>query len=148
MESLESLKNQKRNLENELASITLKKSASTPWNIGVQDQYKSESYNFEEYTDYKKAYELKDKIANLDYQINTYEREVQERLNDAQKSRYNYESIEGENNNNPAIAARYNAQNRLFGITKLQQTIAKVSGQKRKFDKLWYKAISLNKKEQ
>jgi hypothetical protein len=42
--------------------------------------------------------------------------------------------------NNPAIQARYDAQQRLFGMSKFKQTIAKVTGQQRKFKKLWNRA--------
>ncbi len=48
-----------------------------------------------------------------------------------------------------ALAARYNAQNRFFGMNKFQQAIAKLTGQYRKFSKLWDKSVSpdLSKEE-
>lgn len=49
---------------------------------------------------------------------------------------------------NKAIAARYDAQHRFFGMNKLQKSLATITGQKRKFKKLWYKAMSENKTTQ
>ncbi len=48
-----------------------------------------------------------------------------------------------------AFAARYNAQNRFYGMNKFQQAIAKLTGQYRKFSKLWDKSVSpdLSKEE-
>lgn len=153
MESLESLKARKRDLEEELESITIKKHGSTPWSPGVQDQFDSYSYTHNEYTDVSRAYTLIDEIKDLDRQIKTYAQRVQaeefrkETYLESQTPKYEY-TRKGEvfSSENPAIAARYNAQNRLFGMNKLEQTIAKVTGQKRKFKKLWIKAATDNEK--
>lgn len=155
MESLESLKSRKRDLEAELSKITIKKRGSTPWGPGVQDQYKSDSFGYEEYTDTSKAYRLKDEIKELNHQIETYAlrarraREAQEELEESRRNKYSYTSDSKEQKtDNPAIAARYNAQQRFFAMSKLKQTMLIVTGQKKKFEKLWLKAVTTNKKTQ
>lgn len=155
MESLYSLKAQLRDAEEELEKITIRKHGSVPWALGVMDQYKSESYSYKEYTDVSKAYRLKDKIADLENRINTYarraqeEREREQAIIDSQRPKYDY-TVAGktQTSTNPAIAARYNAQQRFFGMNKLKQTMMRLSGQKRKFSKLWWKANMPDKKTQ
>lgn len=151
MESLEYLKEKRNSLAKELESITVKRHASTAWRPGVQDQYKSESYSYEEYLDPKRAYELKQSIAYLDNQIRTYAERYQEeqRRKEASIPKYNY-TVSGkqEATKNPAIAARYDAQNRLFGKSKLEQALLTLTGQKRKFKKLWIKAVSSDTRTQ
>ena len=155
MESYESLQERKNQLENESKAITIKKHGSTPWRPGVQDQYKSESYSYDEYTDVSKAYKLKEQIAYVDHLMKTYGQRVKEQqameaaLRESEIPKYSYE-IAGkqEETKNPAIAARYDAQHRLHGMSKLKQTIAKVTGQQRKFKKLWLQAATDNKKTQ
>ena len=151
MESLESLRTQLRIAKEELEKITVKKYGTTPWAQGVQDQYKSDSYSYDVYTDVPKANRLKYQIAELEDKINTYaqraqrERESLEVIRESQIPEYQYTS-DGKTHTttNPAIAARYNAQQRLFGMSKLQRTVASISGQKRKFESLWSKAASQN----
>lgn len=151
MESLKSLENRKRQLEYELESITLKKHGSTSWSPGVLDQHKSDSYSMDEYTDVSKAYRLKDEINHLNNLIETYaqrakaERDREEFLIESQIPKYEYNAggkkMETEN---PAIAARYDAQHRFFGKNKLQQTMLRITGQKKKFENLWAKANTTN----
>lgn len=53
--------------------------------------------------------------------------------------------------NNPALAARYDAQHRFFGMSKTKQAMAKMTGQWKKFDKLWNKStddLSLEEQEE
>lgn len=151
MQSLESLQSEKWQLENELDKITIKKYGSTPWKPGVQDQFKSESYSYKEYTDPQKAYQLRNRIEYLDGQIRTYaeraraEREREEFLINSRTPTYEYTSAgKRQTTKNPALAARYDAQHRFFGMNKFQQTMARVTGQKRKFDRLWQKAASMS----
>ncbi len=155
MESLERLRQRKSELENELASITIKKHGSTSWAPGVQDQYKSASFSYDEYTDVSKAYRLKEQINRLDDQIKNYaqlaraERQREEAIIQSQVPKYDYTSVgKSQTTNNPAIAARYNAQQRLCGLNKVQQAIMAISGQKKKFKKLWLKAVTTNEKTQ
>lgn len=155
MESLDYLKAQLRDAKEELEKITIKKHGSVPWAPGVMDQHKSESYSYEEYTDVSKAYRLKDRIADLENKIKTYaqraqaEREREQAIRDSQIPKYDYTSAgKTQTSTNPAIAARYNAQQRLFGMNKLKQTMMTLSGQKRKFKKLWVKANTTNEKTQ
>ena len=155
MESLDSLKTQLRDAKEELEKITIKKHGSVPWAPGVLDQHKSESYSYEEYTDVSKAYRLKARITDLENQIKTYaqraqaEREREKAIRDSQIPKYDYISAgKTQTTRNPAIAARYNAQHRLFGMNKLKQTIMTLSGQKRKFKKLWIRAVTTDKKTQ
>ncbi len=155
MESLDNLKAQLRDAKEALEKITIKRYGSVPWAPGVLDQYKSESYSYETYTDVSKAYKLKDRITYLENQIKTYaqraqaEREREKAIRDRQITKYEYTSAgKTETTTNPAIAARYNAQQRLFGMNKIKQTIMKLSGQKRKFEKLWYRAVTTNEKTQ
>ncbi len=155
MESLDSLKSQLRDAKQELEKITIKKYGSVSWAPGVMDQHKSDSYSYEQYTDPNKAYRLKDRIADLENKIKTYaqraqaEREREQAIKESQIPKYNYTSAGKEQTSkNPAIAARYNAQQRLYGMSKLKQTIMTLSGQKRKFKKLWLKANTLNEKNQ
>ena len=88
-------------------------------------------------------------------QIKTYaqraqaEREREQAIRDSQIPKYDYISAgKVQTSTNPAIAARYNAQQRLFGMNKLKRTIMILSGQKRKFKKLWVKANTTNEKTQ
>lgn len=151
MESLDYLKAQLRDKKEELEKITIKKQGSVPWAPGVMEQHKSESYSYEEYTDVSKAYRLKDRIADLENQIKTYEQRAQaeQAIRDSQTQKYDYNSADKtQTSTNPAIEARYNAQQRLFGINKLKQTIMTLSRQKRKFKKLWVKANTTNEKTQ
>lgn len=155
MESLESLKSRKRELQYELSKITIKKHGSTPWGPGVQDQYKSDSFGYEEYTDTSKAYKLKEEIAEITRKIDTYalrarrEREAQEELEESRRNKYSYVAGGKESKtSNPAIAARYDAQHRFFAMSKFKQTMVTVTGQKKKFEKLWLKAATANKQTQ
>ncbi len=155
MESLESLKAQLGYAKGELEKITIKKHGSVHWAPGVMDQHKSDSYSYEEYTDVSKAYRLKEQITYLENQIRTYpqraraEREREEAIRESQIPKYDYISAgKVQTTTNPAIAARYNAQKRFFGMNKLKQTMMTLSGQKRKFKKLWVKANTMNKKTQ
>ena len=151
MESLESLKSELKSAISELEKITIKKYGSSPWAPGVTDQHKSDSYSFDQYTDVKKAMELKDRINYLKHQINTYaqraqaERARKEALLDSQSPKHKY--VTGgvsKTTRNPAIAAAYDAQHRLFGMSKVKRAFATISGQKRKFNKLWNAAGSTN----
>lgn len=56
-------------------------------------------------------------------------------------AKYTY-TVDGEERktNNPALAARYDAQHRFFEMSKTKQTMAKMNGQWKKFDKLWNKS--------
>lgn len=155
MESLYSLEQKLNNAKKELQKITIKKYGDVPWAPGVLDQHKSESYSYDEYTDTRKAYALKEEIRKLQYLIDTYQERVQEErlrkqeLIDSKIPKYEYISNkQKETTTNPAIAARYNAQQRLFGMSKLQKTIASITGQRKKFRKLWRKTITANQKNQ
>lgn len=57
------------------------------------------------------------------------------------KPKYDY-TVAGkkQQTTSPAIAARYDAQLRYFGMSKFRRVVARVTGQKRKFDKLWLQA--------
>lgn len=155
MESLDSLKARKNALEEELDSITIERHGSTPWGPGVTDQFKSESYGYKEYTDPKRAYQLRNEIEYLDGQIRNYaenarmEREREEALIESRIPKYEYVSAGvSQTTKNPAIAARYNAQHRFFGMSKLEQTLMRITGQKKKFDCLWAKAGTQNLEQQ
>lgn len=155
MESLESLKSELESARRELEKITIRTYGSTPWAPGVQDQYKSDSYSFDQYTDVKKAMQLKEKIMYLEHQINTYAQRAQaekarkEALLDSQSPKHTYVAGgETKTTRNQAIAAAYDAQQRLFGMSKVKRAVATITGQKRKFNKLWHKANSVNKDTQ
>ena len=155
MESLNNLKERLSFAKNELDKITIKKHNTIPWNQGVQDQYNSNSFTYEEYTDVCKAYKLKAEIFKLEDQIATYsqrvqqEREMEKNIKESQIKKYEYSSLgKTQTTTNPAIAARYDAQHRFFGMSKLNQTILTLSGQKRKFKRLWIKASTTNEKTQ
>ena len=155
MESLDNLKAQLRDAKEALEKITIKRYESVPWAPGVLDQHKSESYSYETYTDVSKAYKLKDRITYLENQIKTYaqraqaEREREKAIRDSQIPKYEYTSAgKTETTTNPAIAARYNAQQRLFGMNKIKQALMTLNGQKRKYLKLWGEANTPNKEIQ
>lgn len=155
MESLQSLKDRKRQLEYELEVITIKKHSSVKWNPGIQDQYNSESYTYNNYTNPSKAYKLIDQIKELNFQIENYaqmaqkERKLEEEKRNTSIKKFQYVDAKGmHETTNPAIAARYNAQHRFFGMNKFRQTLSKMSGQKRKFEKLWNKAGTLDEQQQ
>lgn len=152
MENLNKLKIQLSEAKSELESITIKKHGSVPWKPGVLDQYESDSYSYEEYTDTSKAYKLKERIKYLEEQIKTYpERAKNEREVQLRASRDTYEYVSGgkkQETTNPAIAARYDAQKRFFEMNKLQRAMVSLNGQKRKFRKLWLDAVTPDKKTQ
>lgn len=156
MESLQNLKNRKKQAEYELEKITIKKHGSTPWRPGVQDQHKSDSFSYNEYTDVSKAYKLQSEIRDLEYKIENYariaqsERQRQEILQDLKTPKYDY-TVGGmsETTENKALAARYDAQHRFHGMSKVKQTVAKMNGQYKKFQQLWNKAANqLNEQQQ
>ncbi len=155
MESLSSLKERLSSAEEELRKITKSKRGAVPWAHGVQDQYETQMYSYEEYTDDKKASWLKREIKELREQIDTYaqrvaaEREREEIIKEGRIPKYKY-SVAGkvEETKNPAIAARYDAQQRFFGMSKLRRAVSILNGQKKKFYKLWDKAQTANKEEQ
>lgn len=156
MESLRSLENRKRQAEYDLERLTIKKYGTKPWDPGVQDQYKSDSYSYNEYTDPKRAYELIEEIKKLERQIKDYakdaqaERERQEIMRESKIPKYEYTTGgKKEVTESKALAARYNAQQRFFAMGKFKQTLSKINGQHRKFKKLWHKAAhQLSEQEQ
>ncbi len=147
MESLESLQARKKELEKELSYLVVKKSGNQKWASGIQDQYDTKSYTYEEYLNPQKAYALKDEISKLDYEIKTYaqrarnQREAQEEIKQMHSQKYNYMSNgQMERTDNPAMAARYTTRDRFYNESKVKQAIAKLTGQKKKFEALWRKA--------
>lgn len=151
MESLESLNQRKNELEQELKSITKKKYGDVPWEPGVLDKHNSESYSYNEYTDVNRANRLINQIKYLKEQIDTYAqrartaRIAEEEEKEREFKKYKYEVAgKKEKTGNPALAARYDAQKRFFGMSKLEQTWMKINGQNKKFKKLWDKALSVN----
>lgn len=72
MRSLSELKTELADLEYQLEKITIKKSGSSPWAPGVYDQHKSNSYSYNEYTDYALATQLQESINKIKYQIANY----------------------------------------------------------------------------
>ena len=64
------------------------------------------------------------------------------KLNKAAEDRHSYYDERGrvKTINDPAIAARYRAQERYFGMNKFQQGMAKLTGQYDQFKELWEKS--------
>ena len=63
------------------------------------------------------------------------------------EGQYQYESAgKTYRTNNPAVAARYDAQHRYFQMSKLKQTLARA--QYKRFQKLWIKVDTPSKEEQ
>ncbi len=152
MESLESLKERRSQLERRLEKITTIKHGTTPWAPGVQDQFHVDSYSHEVYTNEDEARKLRLQIRELTNQIENYAeraREEREAIIESQTPKYKFTAAGKEDvTKNPAIAARYNAQQRLFGMSKVKQTLMRISGQKRKFERLWTKAGTIDKEQQ
>lgn len=68
---------------------------------------------------------------------------------ESQTKEYEYSSLgKIQTTTNSGNDARYDAQHRFFGVSKLNQTILTLSGQKRKFKRLWIKASNNNEKTQ
>ncbi len=142
-------------LEKELESLTIKKDESRKWASGIQDQFDSSSYSYEEYINPARAYAIKDELAKIKYQIQTYAQRAMEERNVAEFNKnmstpkYEYQ-VSGElrESQNPAMAARYNTRDRFYGKSKLQQTVAKITGQKKKFETLWRKAAAVENLEE
>ena len=99
-----------------------------------------EPINADLYTDPKKAAAALNKILRLQEEIRQAK---MEKANPKPKDRMYtyYRGKERETTPDHALAARYNAQHRFFGMGKVKQTMAKLKGQKKKFDKLWTEAI-------
>lgn len=155
MESLNNLKERLHIAQNELDKITIKKHNTVPWSQGEQDQSNLNSFTYDEYTDVCKAYKLKSKIFELEDQIATYsqraqqEEKMEKNNKESQTKEYEYSSLgKIQTTTNSANDARYDAQHRFFGVSKLNQTILTLSGQKRKFKRLWIKASNNNEKTQ
>lgn len=75
--------------------------------------------------------------------------EVTERTIKSEDGMYHYVAGgQKQRTTNPAMAARYNAQHRFFGMSKLEQTIAKMNGKWAAFRKLWDQAATMDKTEQ
>ena len=88
---------------------------------------------------------------NFENRINAYEREQKEMEEYYANAKYSYTAgTEQKKTNNHALAARYDAQHRFFGMSKTKQALAKMTGQWKKFNKLWNKAtdIDLSPEEQ
>lgn len=155
MENYQELLQRRNQLEAELERISVKKHGSTPWTPGVQDQYRSDSYSYTEFTDKSKGMQLQRELAKVQEAINTYaqrarrEREQEELAKQRASEKYSY-SVGGEarKTSNPAMAARYDAQHRFFALNKVQKTIATITGQKKKWEELWKKTADARSPEQ
>ena len=118
------------------------------------DSFHSNSYSYEEYSDPTLAYNLKSRISELENLIETYpqraqaERQRQQDIIESRVPKYEY-SFNGESKTTPypALAARAEAQKRLFGMSKFKQTMMTITGQKKKFSKLWRKAARIDNDE-
>ncbi len=67
----------------------------------------------------------------------------------AEDGLYHYRAGDHESKTvNRAVAARYNAQHRFFGMSKLQQTMARMSGKWNRFNELWNRALRATGEEQ
>lgn len=132
-------------LENQLESITIRGEYTSPWAPGVTDQYKIDTYSTIQYTNPEKANKLKAEIRRIKDSIERYRANIQrqeaEKYENGEKYYYkaNGEMLETDN---PAIAARYNAQNRFYGESKIKQVMYVITLQKKKFDKLWMKSAA------
>lgn len=91
----------------------------------------------------------------MEKQINTYavrvqtEEEREKALKESRIPKYKY--ISGgqmQTTTNPVLAARYNAQKRFFGMNKLQQVLAMITSQKKKYNHLWNLAGYVSKEQQ
>ena len=115
------------------------------------ERYEKEIEDIMENGDYAKEYDniqkLRDIIHHEKVQLEYIQR--QERSGSREKE-YSYESgWETHLTENPAIAARYDAQHRMFRMNKVKKIISTITGQKRKFKKLWRKAgLTTDKYEQ
>lgn len=108
-----------------------------------------ELINADLYTDPKKATAALNRILRLQQEI----REAKmERANPKPISRMYtyYQGTERQTTPDHALAARYNAQHRFFGMSKFKRTMSKLNGQHKKFNKLWTDAITVenDKKEE
>ena len=91
------------------------------------------------------ASEWKKEVERLEYKIKiakeeAYHTDVQDKLQSKAPNSHEYTYVidrKKEVTSNPALAARYNAQNRLFGMGKLRKALVSMTGQKRKFKELW-----------
>ena len=99
-----------------------------------------ELINADLYTDPKKATIALNKILRLQKEIRDAKIEKANPKPIARTYTY-YEGTERKTTPDHALAARYNAQHRFFGMGKFKQTMAKLKGQKKKFDKLWTDAL-------
>lgn len=149
MEKYESLIAEKHRLEQELQKISRRVTSTTPWAPGVTDQFHTESREYTEYTDPQKAQKLMAELKDVEHLIDTYamrarEEQMREKARiEAQKPKYGYvQGGEQMETTSMSMAARYNAQARFFGMSKLKQTLAKVNGQWRLFQQLWIKAVN------
>ena len=144
----EELKTKLNNYEYELGTLTVTKHGTVPWNPGVQDQYKSDSYSYVEYINPSRASFLKSEIERIKGQIANIgpNERAQAHAIETARNKYEYEE-DGKKykTSNPALAAAYNAQKRLYGMGKIKRTIAKVTGKERKFKNLWNKTLSTDK---
>ncbi len=101
-----------------------------------------ELINDDLYFDSKKAITVLNKILRLQEEIRRAEMQKASGTKDEPLGKmYEYtQAGEKQTTPNHAIAARYNAQHRFFKMTKFKQTMSRLNGQYKKFEKLWNEA--------
>lgn len=96
----------------------------------------------------KEAIEQETNRLGREASIARVRQEQEERAERYRNSKYTYEAGGKEyKTNNPALAARYDAQHRFFGLSKMKQSLYKLNGQYDRFDKLWNMVDSPNKEQ-
>lgn len=116
-----------------------------------RDQYKTYLSNNSSYITSEDIERVQTHITTCENEIKKLERELKYVDINPQKD-YEEEVIIKNNHvhesSNPAIQARYDARKRFYAMNKVQQTIAKLNGQHKKFMNLWNKATKLLSEEE
>ena len=120
MNDLQELKKRKRKLEKELNKLTIK------YNDNSRD-----------YSNLTRASQIIQEIEELNNEINIYYNKIKQRNDE-------YKHL----NESPAIAARYEAQERLLHLSKEERQLAALNGEKERFHHLWLKANTVNEQTQ
>lgn len=141
----------RRNLQENFVNAILRK--MNLGNLSLEEKNKKIEYIVKEVLHDTLLFEVS--VKPLAFGVTETHEEVREEVKEeastikAEDGMYHYIAGEEEQKTtNKAMAARYNAQHRFFGMSKLEQTVARMNGKWAIFKKLWDQAATMDKSEQ
>ncbi len=141
----------RRNLQENFVNAILRK--MNLGNLSLEEKNKKIEYIVKEVLHENLLFEVS--VKPLAPEVTETHEEVREEVKEetrtvkADDGMYHYRAGEEEQRTtNRAMAARYNAQHRFFGMSKLEQTVARMNGKWAIFKKLWDQAATMDRAEQ